>query len=145
MRILGIDYGDVRVGLAVCDMGETLASGIGTVTISGMRDAVKKITAVCDERQIEAIVLGLPLNMDGSEGASASKIRAFADMLNLAMPQMPIELYDERRTSILAADYMSETGTYGAKRKKSVDTLSAEIILQSRLDREKNRKAREGS
>ena len=78
MRILGIDYGDVRVGLAVSDPTGLIAGGIGIVKISGMNNAVEQIVGVIAERQIESVVLGLPLNMDGSEGPSASKIRAFA-------------------------------------------------------------------
>ena len=143
MRILGIDYGDVRVGLALSDVSETLAGGIGTVKITGMKDAVRQIVSVVKEKQVEKIVLGLPKNMDGSEGASASKIRAFAELLGKELPDVPISFWDERRTSILAADYMSITGTFGQKRKNSVDTLSAEIILQSFLDHEKNAKGDE--
>ena len=138
MRILGIDYGNVRVGLAVSDPTGLIAGGIGIVKISGMNNAVEQIVGVIAERQIESVVLGLPLNMDGSEGPSASKIRAFASKLNEKLPDLPIEYIDERRSSILAADYMTETGTFGKKRKESVDTLSAQIILQTYLDR--NRK-----
>lgn len=138
MRILGIDYGDVRVGLAVSDPTELIAGGIGTVKISGMNNAVEQISVIIAEREVEKVVLGLPLNMDGSEGASASKIRAFAAKLSEACPSVPVEFLDERRTSILAADYMSQTGTFGKKRKDSVDTLSAQIILQSYLDRNRN-------
>ena len=138
MRILGIDYGDVRVGLAVSDPTGFLAGGIGTVKITGMNNAVEQISAVIVERQVEKVVLGLPLNMDGSEGASASKIRAFAAKLTEACPNTMIDFWDERRTSILAADFMSQTGTFGKKRKEAVDTLSAQIILQSYLDRQKN-------
>ena len=135
MRILGIDYGDVRVGLAVSDPTGLIAGGIGIVKIIGMNNAVEQIVNVVNERQIEKIVLGLPLNMDGSEGPSAQKIRAFAAKLNEKIPEVPIEFLDERRTSMLAADYMTLTGTFGKKRKESVDTLSAQIILQSYLDR----------
>ncbi len=135
MRILGIDYGDVRVGLALSDETGFLASGIGTVTISGMRDAVSKIASVIAERGVGKVVLGLPLNMDGTEGASAQKIKAFASLLSSLCPDVPIEYYDERLTTVLAADYMDLTGTFGKKRKQAVDTLSAQILLQNYLDK----------
>lgn len=138
MRILGIDYGDVRVGLAVSDPTGLIAGGIGTVKISGMNNAVSQVLDVIKEKSIEKIVLGLPLNMDGSEGPSASKIKAFASKITEQLPDMDIEFIDERRSSMLAASYMTETGTFGKKRKESVDTLSAQIILQTFLDR--NRK-----
>ncbi len=138
MRILGIDYGDVRVGLALSDPTGFLAGGIGTVKITGMNDAVGKISEVIKEKQVEKVVIGLPLNMNGSEGESAQKIKAFGEKLTCACPGVVVEYLDERRTSILAAGYMNETGTHGKKRKDAVDTLSAEIILQSYLDRAKN-------
>lgn len=140
MRILGIDYGDVRVGLALSDPTGFIAGGIGTVKISGMNDAVKQISAVIAEKKAEIAVIGLPLNMDGSEGPSAAKIRAFGEKLLAACPALKVEYLDERRTSILAAGYMNETGTFGKKRKDAVDTLSAQIILQTFLDRAKNQK-----
>lgn len=138
MRILGIDYGDVRVGLAVSDPSEFLASGIGNIKISGMNNAVTQISEIIKQKDIAEIVLGLPLNMDGSEGESGKKIRVFGAKLSEAFPDMPIHYLDERRTTILAAGYMNETGTFGKKRKDSVDTLSAQIILQTYLDRKKN-------
>ena len=135
MRILGIDYGDVRVGLALSDPTGLLAGGIGTVKITGMNDAVSKIAAVIAEKDVRTAVLGLPLNMDGTHGSSADKIKAFGAKLSAACPALSLVYLDERRTTILAAQYMSETGTYGKKRKESVDTLSAQIILQTYLDR----------
>lgn len=141
MRILGIDYGDVRVGLALSDPTGFIASGIGCAKITGMNNAVEQICEIITEKQIKIVVLGLPLNMDGSEGPSANKIRVFADKLISACPELSVEFIDERRTSILAAGYMNETGTFGKKRKDSVDTLSAEIILQTYLDKNRNLKS----
>lgn len=138
MRILGIDYGDVRVGLALSDPTESLAGGIGTVKISGMNNAVEQISSVIREKEVRTAVIGLPLNMNGSFGASAEKIKAFGQKLAQACDGLNVEYLDERRTSILAADFMNETGTFGKKRKEAVDTLSAQIILQTYLDRRKN-------
>ena len=83
------------------------------------------------------MVIGLPKNMNGTEGDRAARSRRFAAMIEEASG-LPTELCDERRTTILAAGYMSETGTFGKKRKESIDTLSAQIILQTYLDKKKN-------
>lgn len=143
MRILGVDYGDVRVGLALSDPTGFIAGGIGIVKISGMNNAVSQVSSVISEKQVDTVVIGLPLNMNGTEGSSANKIRVFAGKLQEACQNINIEFVDERRTSMLAADYMSQTGTFGKKRKESVDTLSAQIILQTYLDRKKNARAEE--
>ena len=139
MRILGVDYGDARIGLALSDVSGFLAGGIGKLDISGMNDAVKKILPVIEENGVDTVVLGLPLNMDGTEGASASKIKAFAEKLLQKKPEIKIEYIDERRTTILASEYMNITGTHGKSRKEKIDTLSAQIILQTFLDLQKNK------
>lgn len=145
MRILAVDYGDVRVGIALSDPSMTLAGGLGTLTVSGMNDAVKQVVGAVLKNGADKIVVGLPRNMDGSEGASAAKVRVFAAKLMDALPDIPVEFWDERRTTILAADYMSITGTFGKKRKEAVDTLSAQIILQSYLDRKNAEKTEENA
>ncbi len=134
MRILGIDYGDARMGFAISDPSGFLASGIGTVKVTGLRNAVQEAAVAAKERGAEKIVVGLPVNMDGTEGERAEKCKYFAKCLS---EETGIEtvMYDERRTTILAAGFMNETGTRGKKRKDAIDTLSAQIILQSYLDR----------
>ena len=133
-RILGVDYGDVRTGLALSDTARFLASGIGTISEGGMRATAKKVAEVAKERDVGIIVIGLPKNMDGSEGASADKIRAFADLLS-PMTEAEIEFLDERVSTMAAHRILNITDTRGAKRKSVVDTLSAEIILQNYLDK----------
>lgn len=133
MKILGIDYGDVRVGLAVSDITEFLASGIGNVKITGMNNAVQLVCEKIKEYGCEKIVLGLPVNMNGSQGEKAEKIRVFGDKLKEASG-LDVEYVDERLTTVMAHGFMNSTGTYGKKRKESVDTLSAQIILQNYLD-----------
>lgn len=133
MRIMGIDYGDVRVGLAVSDPTEFLAGGIGNVVIHGMNDAVEKVLEKIKETGAEKVVVGLPLNMNGSEGDKAEKIKVFAEKLRSASG-LEVVLCDERRSTIMAHGFMNETGTHGKKRKNCVDTLSAQIILQTYLD-----------
>lgn len=134
MRILGIDFGEARMGLAVSDPTGFLAGGIGTVKVTGFRSAVEAAVKVAVDNKAELIIVGLPVNMDGSQGDRAEKCRDFAKEVE-EKSGIKCELYDERRTTILAAGYMNETGTFGKKRKDAIDTLSAQIILQSYLDR----------
>lgn len=132
-RYLGIDYGDVRTGLAVNDSLGIIASGIGTIEAGGPRVLSKKIAAVCQERGIEEIVLGNPVNMNGSAGPRTEKIKAFAEILR-EETGLAVHLMDERCTTMVAARYLNETNTRGKKRKAVIDTLSAEIILQDYMD-----------
>ena len=137
-RVLGVDYGDRRTGLAISDASRFLAGGIGTISEGGMRSTAKKVAAVAAERGAAVIVIGMPKNMDGSEGGSADKIRAFAELLR-PLTAAEIVFFDERVTTMAAAhQILNLTDTRGAKRKSVVDTLSAEIILQNYLDRAKN-------
>lgn len=140
MRILGVDFGEARTGLAVSDPTGLLAGGIGTFKVTGIKNAVEIVCEKAKEYDVSLIVIGLPKNMNGTEGDRAARTRKFADMVETACG-IKTEFFDERRTTILAAGYMSETGTFGKKRKQAIDTLSAQIILQNYLDREKNRSA----
>ncbi len=136
MRVLGIDFGEARMGLAVSDPTGFLASGIGTVKVTGFKSAVEAAVNAVKEHKAELIVVGLPVNMDGSQGERANKCRDFAKEVE-EKSGIKTEMYDERRTTILAAGFMNETGTFGKKRKDAIDTLSAQIILQSYLDRKR--------
>ena len=138
MRILGIDYGEARTGLAVSDETEMVATVIGTVHERDKEKLADRITAVCSEEQIQKIVLGLPKNMDGTEGFRAEHTRKFCEMLRERMPEMPVEFYDERMTTMVASRFMMEANTKGKKKKAAIDALSAQIILQDYLER--NRK-----
>ena len=136
-KYLGVDYGDKRTGLAECDISGMLASGIGTISEGGMRKTAERVSREAESRSCKKIIIGLPKNMDGSEGQRTDVIRAFADLVR-EYTKIEIDFYDERMTTMIAYRYMSEVGTFGKKRKNSVDTLSAEIILQNYLDRERN-------
>lgn len=133
-RVMGVDYGDVRTGIALSDVGRFLASGLGTIKEGGMRATAKKVAALAAEHDVGIIVIGLPKNMDGSEGASADKIRAFGELLR-PMTSAKIEFLDERVSTMAAHKILNITDTRGEKRKAVVDTLSAEIILQNYLDK----------
>ena len=137
MRVMGVDFGEARMGLALSDPTGLLAGGIGTFKVTGIKNAVEIVCEKAKENDVSLVVIGLPKNMNGTEGDRAARSRRFAAMIEEASG-LPTELCDERRTTILAAGYMSETGTFGKKRKESIDILSAQIILQTYLDKKKN-------
>ena len=137
-RILGVDFGDTRTGVAVSDISRFLASGIGYVSPGGIEKTADKIAEIAREQKVGAIVVGLPKNMDGSEGFRADRCREFADLLRERLADVPIAMMDERMTTMSASRYLNETNTRGQKRKGVIDTLSAQIILQNALDRLKN-------
>lgn len=136
MRILGVDFGEARMGLAVSDPTGFLAGGIGTVKVTGLKNAAESVAQKVKEYEAGLVVIGLPKNMNGSEGERAERTKLFAQTVE-ELSGVKTELVDERRTTILAAGYMSETGTFGKKRKEAIDTLSAQIILQTYLDKRK--------
>lgn len=135
-KYLGVDYGDKRTGLAECDISGLIAGGIGTISEGGMRKTAIKVAEEAEKRSCKKIVIGLPKNMDGSEGPRADVIKAFGALLS-ELTKIPIDYYDERMTTMVAYRFLGETGTYGKKRKDTVDTLSAQIILQNYIDRER--------
>ncbi|MFA5561207.1 MAG: Holliday junction resolvase RuvX [Eubacteriales bacterium] len=145
-RVLGVDYGDSWTGLALSDPGRFLASGIGFIREGGMRHTARRVAQVAREHGAAVIVVGLPRNMDGSEGPRAQAVYAFCELLQEAcraeeaghLPE--IVLYDERMSTLQAHRIMTMTETFGRRRREAVDTLSAQIILQDWLDREKNRR-----
>lgn len=136
-KLLGVDFGDTRTGLAVSDVSRFLASGIGYVSPGGIEKTADKVAEVAAEQRAVAIVVGLPRNMDGSEGFRAERCREFAALLR-EKTGLPVAMIDERMTTMSASRYLNETNTRGSKRKGVIDTLSAQIILQNALDRLKN-------
>lgn len=133
-KILGVDFGDVRTGLAVSDASRLIASGIGCVSVGGIDNAVEAVAAVAIEQGVIAVVVGLPVNMDGTQGARAHRCEKFACMLKQRL-DVAVCVFDERMTTMTASRYLNETNTKGKKRKQVIDTLSAQIILQNCLDR----------
>lgn len=135
-KYLGVDYGDKRTGIAECDISGLIASGITTVAEGGMRKTAVRVAKEAEVRLCRKIIIGLPKNMDGSEGERTETVRAFAKILG-EYTEIPIDFFDERMTTMVAYRYLGETETYGKARKNAVDTLSAEIILQGYIDRER--------
>ena len=133
MKILAVDLGKVRTGLAVSDVGEVLASPLCVIEEKNAEILAEKIDQVCNDERIAKIVLGLPKNMDGSEGESAQNAKAFGKMLE-ERTQLPVILLDERGTTITAHNYLNETNIRGKRRKKVVDSVAATVILQAYLD-----------
>ncbi|HIS70303.1 MAG TPA: Holliday junction resolvase RuvX [Candidatus Gallacutalibacter stercoravium] len=137
MRILAVDLGGVRTGLAVCDAAEMLASPAGVIVERNREQLAQKVAQEAERLAAEEIVLGLPRNMDGSEGESAQGARAFADLLAQASG-LKVVLRDERGTTLTAHGYLNQTNTRGKKRKAVVDSVAATVILQDYLDFRRN-------
>ena len=138
-KYLGVDYGDVRTGLAECDISGMLASAITTIAEGGMRNTAVRVAREAESRSCKKIIIGLPRNMDGSEGPRVETVRIFAEMLS-GLTAIPIDFYDERMSTMAAYRFLDGSETFGKKRKAKIDALSAEIILQGYLDRERNQK-----
>ncbi len=134
MRYLAIDYGQKRTGLAVCDADETMAWPLDV--LSGQKDLSARIGEIVSSYQIEAIVIGLPLNMDGSEGAAAKEVRQLAKELQV---QTGLEVFfqDERLSSFGAERKMASANLRRKKRRKHLDAVAAAEILQEFLDTKK--------
>ena len=129
MVIMSVDYGDVRTGVAVCDKNEILASPVTVITDSNADSLADKITSFAKEYRAEMFVVGLPKNMDGSEGFRAEACREFAGKLK-EKSGLETELYDERLTTVSAHNALNATNTRGKKRKAVVDAVSAVMILE---------------
>jgi len=134
MRILGLDYGNRRTGVAISDETEFLASSVGNVVESDPKKCAQKVAEIYRERGAQKIVLGLPKNMDGSSGFRVEYTLKFKELLQELLPDTEIVMYDERMTTMAAAQYMNITDVRGKKRKNTIDTLAAKIILQDYLD-----------
>ena len=133
-KLLAVDFGDVRTGLAVSDASRLLASGIGCVSVGGLEKTVEAVSVAAKENRVVGIIVGLPKNMDGSEGSRAERCKKFARLLKEESGLL-VAVFDERMTTMTASRYLNETNTRGKKRKGVIDTLSAQIILQNCLDR----------
>lgn len=133
-KILAVDFGDVRTGLAISDPSRLIASGIGYISPGGIDKTADAVATAVREQGAVAAIVGLPVNMDGSRGSRAQRCEKFAAFLK-ERTDVPVAVFDERMTTMTASRYLNETGTHGKKRKQVIDTLSAQIILQNCLDR----------
>ena len=133
-RILSVDFGDTRTGLAISDELRFLASGIGTISPGGIEKTAAAVAEEVEKLGAVAVVVGHPLNMNGTEGPRAARAAEFAELLRGRLGGIEVVLFDERMTTMAAARYLNETNSRGKKRKGVIDTLSAQIILQNFLD-----------
>ena len=132
MRVMGVDYGDARTGVAFSDL---LCSIVGTTTVIHSRRQEKTLDQLCElvkQHEVGEIVVGLPKNMDGSEGPRAELCRQFAQALE-EMTGLPVKLWDERRTTVEAHNILSAHNYHGQKRKDTVDAVAASLILEGYL------------
>jgi putative holliday junction resolvase len=133
-RIMGVDLGAARVGVAISDESETLASGHSFLPFKGYEDLVGKLIEIALKEQVSTFVIGLPLNMDGSEGRQAAKANKLANILRARSGQSVI-LEDERLSTVEAIDQLHASGKKASKGK--VDIVAAAVILQAFLDEQK--------
>ena len=132
MRVLAVDYGDARTGIAMSDL---LCSIVGSTTVIHSRNADKtvgEIVRLVQENGVGEIVVGLPKNMNGTEGVRADLCREFADKLREATG-LPVQMWDERRTTVEAHNILSQHNYHGKKRKNTVDAVAASLILEGYL------------
>ena len=132
-RILGIDYGSKRMGFAMSDPTQFLASSLSVFTYQHPDEPIREIRKLCEQHQIEKIVVGWPRNMDGSQGPMADTVWKFMEKLQAALG-LPVEKWDERLSSKSAENVLIEAGTRREKRKLYVDKMAAQIMLQNYLD-----------
>jgi putative Holliday junction resolvase len=132
MRYLAIDYGVKRTGLAICDAAETIASPL--TVIHGQIDLLKRITDIVRDEKVEAIVLGLPLNMDDSQGPQAKLVFKFADQLKDCI-DIPVHFQDERLSTFSAEEKLAAADFTRGKKKKRLDAVAAAQILESFLEK----------
>jgi putative holliday junction resolvase len=137
MRIMGVDFGDARTGIAVSDSSGFLASPVCVIKEISFDEVIKKSAMFATEYSVGLIVVGYPKNMNGTIGERAEKSQRFAQGLEAAAG-VPVKLWDERCTTMSAAVYMNATDTHGRKRKNTIDAAAATIILQDFLDYQRN-------
>lgn len=129
MVIVSVDYGDVRTGIAACDKFQMLASPVTVIKQKDPELLSEEIKKICVEKKAEKIVLGLPKNMDGSEGFRAEACKSFAKILS-DKTGLTVDFQDERLTTVSAHNILNATDTRGKKRKAMVDAVSAVLILE---------------
>ena len=130
-KLLGLDHGDKRFGIALSDAGKVIATP--RFVVEGEGALWEKLYSLAREEDIEAVVLGLPLNMDGTEGPRARKVIEFSRVLE-EKTGLPVHFHDERLSSFEAENALCEAGVYGSRRKSRVDMVAAQIILQGYLN-----------
>ncbi len=138
-RIMGLDYGDVRIGVALSDPTMLIATGLETYTRKTNKLDIEHLARIIAENAVNKVVFGLPLNMDGSEGIRVVKTKSFAEKLK-AQTGVEIDFFDERLSSVDAEAILVDAGVRRDKRKGVIDKLAATLILQGYLDYKRENK-----
>ncbi len=139
MKILAVDYGDSHTGLACCDRTETLASPLGVIDEKDFNICVEKVAAASVEYEVGMIVVGNPLNMNGTAGPRSEKCKLFAELLRNFV-EVPVVMWDERSTTVTAHQMMNDVNKRGKKRKAVIDAVAAAVILENYLAYRANHK-----
>ena len=136
-RVLALDLGEKRIGVAISDELRITAQGLPNIEENSRKDSLARIMALASEYNIERIVIGLPKNMDGSLGFKSQEVVQFSEQLR-QLTEIPVTLWDERLTTKMAEQAMLEADLSRRKRKKKIDMVAAQLILQSYLDSPRN-------
>ena len=131
-KIMGIDYGDARTGIAISDMLCSIVGSTAVLNSHNKEKLMEDILRLCQENSVGQIVVGLPKNMDGTEGERAKLCREFAEEL-AARSGLEVAMWDERRTTVEAHNILSQHNYHGKKRKNTVDAVAASLILEGYL------------
>ncbi len=132
-RIMGIDYGDARTGVAISDLRCTIVGSTWVIPSRNREKAIADLVRLCRENEVGHLVVGLPRNMDGTEGVRAELCREFAGLLAQAAG-LEVTMWDERRTTVEAHNILSQHNYHGQKRKDTVDAVAASLILEGYLN-----------
>jgi putative Holliday junction resolvase len=132
-RVLALDLGDVRIGVAISDPDRRLAVPLGTVQVGRPPGEMRAVADLVAEHDVTTVVVGEPVSLDGSRGPSATHAASFADALR-AFVAVPVLLHDERLSTVEAERALREAGVTGARRRRVVDATAAQVILQAWLD-----------
>lgn len=137
MKIMAVDYGDSRTGLAMCDKTEFLASPLTIIHMKDFDICVEKVAEAVKENKAEMVIVGNPINMNGTYGPRSEKCCLFAEKLR-ALVDVEVKMWDERSSTVTAIDVMNRNNKRGKKRKETLDAVAAAVILESYLAYRKN-------
>jgi putative Holliday junction resolvase len=133
VRYLGLDVGDVRIGVALSDETGTLASGLETLERVGPRKDIRAVAALVADHDVAQVVVGMPWRLDGTLGPQGEKVQAFVDALRRSL-RVPVDTWDERLSTVAADELLAEAGVRRRDRRARIDRAAAVVILQGYLD-----------
>ncbi len=137
MRAMGLDIGSKRIGVAISDQSGLIAQALETIDSKGSERDIRRLLEIVRDYDVTEIVIGIPYNMDGSEGPQVEKVRKFKDLISENV-DVPVYEWDERLTTVAAERVLLEADMSRAKRRKVIDRVAAALILQGHLDRRRN-------